>query len=478
MKTNEKIQIIFAPHPPILISEIGNGQENQAKKTLEAMEHIADLVQLFKPETILYITPHGNSFNNGTCILDEKVLHGDFKAFGNDGLRFMKAVDAQLVQEIGEALDEEDLVHVLLSKTLAKQYGVSAQLDHGVMVPMYFIDQKFSDYKIVHISPGFTSLLEQYKIGIALRKAIRKNGSKVLVVASGDLSHCLKEEGAYTYHPMGQVFDDFVVSCISKFDGEQLITMSSDIFDPAGQCGLRSFCMAFGMFEGYSGRAKVFSYEGPFGVGYLTGSIEEEGTAPHSVLERIENRLKIKRENKRNAEDDYIKLARRTIEHYVMTYQRLERSMGKINLKETSWQEMLNQQAGVFVSLHINGELRGCIGTILPSKEDVVDEIIDNAIQAASADPRFDPLEARELDEVDVKVDILSKIEPIRSKDELDPKRYGVVVEQGDKRGLLLPNLEGVDTVEEQISIAKKKAGISNNQSVQLSRFEVVRHEV
>ena len=139
-------------------------------------------------------------------------------------------------------------------------------------------------------------------------------------------------------------------------------------------------------------------------------------------------------------------------------------------------EELLQNRAGAFVSIHEHGRLRGCIGTILATKECIAKEIIDNAISASTKDPRFDPITKDELDWLEINVDILSEPEDIDSKDELDVKRYGVIVSNRYKRGLLLPDLDGIDTVDEQIAIAKKKAGISDNEDYSLQRFEVTRH--
>ena len=139
--------------------------------------------------------------------------------------------------------------------------------------------------------------------------------------------------------------------------------------------------------------------------------------------------------------------------------------------------EMYAERAGVFVSLKEEGRLRGCIGTIAPVQKNIAEEIIENGISAASKDPRFHAVQPEELDHLVYSVDVLGKTEEISSSEELNVKRYGVVVSKGYKRGLLLPNLEGVDTVEEQIAIAKQKAGIPKHvQDVRLERFEVVRH--
>ena len=134
-------------------------------------------------------------------------------------------------------------------------------------------------------------------------------------------------------------------------------------------------------------------------------------------------------------------------------------------------------RAGVFVSIHKDGRLRGCIGTISPVRKNVAQEVIENAISASTKDPRFVPVTADELDRLEYSVDVLSPAESISSPKELDVKRYGVIVTNGNRRGLLLPNLDTIDTVDEQIAIAKKKAGIALDEDVSLQRFEVIRHK-
>jgi MEMO1 family protein len=167
-------------------------------------------------------------------------------------------------------------------------------------------------------------------------------------------------------------------------------------------------------------------------------------------------------------EHPLVQLARRTIESYV-------RSRKVIQPPEGLSPEMA-LRAGTFVSLHSNdGSLRGCIGTTEPTQPNVAQEIIHNAISAATRDPRFPPIRPAELKDLDISVDVLTEPEPVASTDDLDPKRYGVIVESGWRRGLLLPDLEGVDTVEYQVDIARRKAGIAPAEPVQLYRFEVRR---
>jgi AmmeMemoRadiSam system protein A len=137
---------------------------------------------------------------------------------------------------------------------------------------------------------------------------------------------------------------------------------------------------------------------------------------------------------------------------------------------------MLKKKAGTFVSIHENGVLRGCIGTISATRKNIAEEIVGNAISACSRDPRFDPIRPDELKWLDISVDVLSEAEDIESVEQLDVKRYGVIVSQGMRRGLLLPDLEGVDDVEDQIRIAAKKGDIDLNRKYRLQRFEVIRH--
>jgi len=165
-----------------------------------------------------------------------------------------------------------------------------------------------------------------------------------------------------------------------------------------------------------------------------------------------------------------VSLAKHTVELYV-------REQKILDAKDDELPPDMRGRAGVFVCLKIHGELRGCIGTFQPQEPSIAQETVRNAISAATCDPRFSCLRAEELGDVEYTVDILTQPEKVTSKKELDPKRYGVIVQSGARRGLLLPDLEGVDTVDYQISIAMQKAGIPTGAQVELSRFEVRRYQ-
>jgi AmmeMemoRadiSam system protein A len=162
-----------------------------------------------------------------------------------------------------------------------------------------------------------------------------------------------------------------------------------------------------------------------------------------------------------------VKLARQAVESYVKS--------GQV-VKPADLTPEMKERAGVFVSLKKRGQLRGCIGTFEPTRVNVGEEIVRNAIQSATGDPRFNPVRPDELAELDYSVDVLTSPESVEDRSALDPKKYGVIVESGYRRGLLLPDLEGVNTADMQIDICRQKGGIGHNEPVKLYRFEVRRY--
>ena len=195
-----------------------------------------------------------------------------------------------------------------------------------------------------------------------------------------------------------------------------------------------------------------------------------EWVTEYLVLDKYLDNEKNKIKEKRSKADEYVKLAIDTIYEYI-------NNGNRISIPNDISSELIDNRRGVFVSIHKYGELRGCIGTIYPLKMSLAEEIISNAISASTRDNRFSPITSDELDYLDINVDVLMDPEKIDSKDELDVKRYGVIVSSGFKKGLLLPDIDGIDSVDEQIAIAKRKGNIRDDEDIQLERFEVIRHK-
>ena len=304
-----------------------------------------------------------------------------------------------------------------------------------------------------------------------IQQTADKLDRRVLFIGSGDLSHKLLEEGPYGFTEEGPAYDGRIMDIMGRAAFDELLDFDESFCDKAAECGHRSFCMMAGALDGMSLETEKLSHEGTFGVGYGVCTYRVTGSDPdRHLLRKWEERSRQAREAVRRNEDAWVRLARAEVEAWVCACKRLD-------VPTDLPAEMLNVRAGVFVSLHKEGRLRGCIGTIEPARRCVAEEIIENAISASSRDPRFSPVREDELDALEISVDVLALPEKIKSADELDVTRYGVIVSKGMKRGLLLPNLDGVDTVEQQISIELRKAGLSEREKdYELERFEVVRH--
>ena len=293
----------------------------------------------------------------------------------------------------------------------------------------------------------------------------------VVIIGSGDLSHKLKEDGPYGFQKEGPEYDERIMDVMGRGAFGELFDFSEDFCDKAAECGHRSFTIMAGALDGLKVKTERLSHQGTFGVGYGICIYEVTGSDPQRYfLEQYRRAQREAAERRKASEDSYVQLARKTVETYVRTGK-------KLRVPEGLPEEMYSRRAGVFVSLKEEGRLRGCIGTIAPVRGSIAEEIIENGISAAAKDPRFHAVEPEELDRLEYSVDVLGETEKIDSPEKLDVKRYGVVVSRGYRRGLLLPDLEGVDTVEEQIEIARRKAGIPEDaEDIRLERFEVVRH--
>jgi AmmeMemoRadiSam system protein A len=280
------------------------------------------------------------------------------------------------------------------------------------------------------------------------------------------MSH--KLGGNYGFAEAGVEHDKYVRECVEQSDIRRLFDIDPDLTENAAECGLRAVMIMCGVLDGLKVKSEVLCYEAPYGVGYLTAKLTADGGRESLLPEIIaDKQAKIRRI--RGGEDDYVRLARESVEHFTQTGK-------KLNLPAELPLEMLENRAGVFVSIKKNGSLRGCIGTTEPTCASVAFEIVQNGISACSRDPRFEPVAPDELPELTYSVDVLFPPEPIADKSLLDVKKYGVIVSSGHKCGLLLPNLDGVDSIDEQLRIAMQKAGIKPSDKYALERFEVVRH--
>ena len=461
----------MVPHPPMIVPDIGRGSEEQIRETITAYEKVADEIAELRPDTMIITSPHSVMYSDYFHISPGKGAKGSFAGFNAPKVRFDEAYDEEFVSEICRTADRAGFP----AGTLGER---DRQLDHGTMVPLWFIRNRYTEGSIVRIGLSGLPLADHYRLGMMIREISDTLGRRTVIVASGDLSHKLQDYGPYGYAPEGPVYDERIMDVMGRAAFGELLEFDEGFCDRAAECGHRSFVIMAGAMDGQAVRAERLSHQDVTGVGYGICTFHPEGSDDSRLfLERFLSSETAKIQNRSERSDSYVRLARFTIEKYV-TEGNIPAFPGDIpdDLLSDMPSAMTDKRAGVFVSVHKFGSLRGCIGTTGPVTGSIAEEIISNAVSASSRDPRFSPIRPDELSYLDISVDVLGEPEYIDSPDELDVKRYGVIVSSGMRRGLLLPDLDGVDTVERQISIAMQKGGIRPHEKYRLQRFEVIRH--
>ena len=453
----------MVPHPPMIVPQVGRGSEAQIEATTRAYETAAREIAALAPETIIVSSPHAIMYADYFHISPGAGAEGSFRRFRAPEVSFRETYDTELVETVKRIAGER-------SFPAGTEGERDTSLDHGVMVPLWFIRQVCSGFRLVRIGLSGLPLTDHYEMGRILRQAVEETGRRAVYVASGDLSHKLQKYGPYGYAPEGPAYDERIMDVCGRGAFGELFDFDEDFCERAAECGHRSFVMMAGALDGVAVEAARLSHEDVTGVGYGICTFHP-GKADDSrrFLDLRRAETAAGSGGRRADPDPWVRLARRSLESYI-----LRREI--IGVPEGLPAELTGRRAGAFVSIHENGQLRGCIGTIAPTRATLAEEIIHNAVSASVRDPRFRPIRAEELPLLEISVDVLGEAEDVGSEAELDVKRYGVIVSCGGRRGLLLPDLEGVDTVEQQIAIARQKAGIRPREKVRLQRFEVVRH--
>ncbi len=455
----------MVPHPPLIVPAVGRGGEKDIAETTASYERVGQEIAKIAPDTIVIISPHSIMYGDYFHISPGEGATGSFARFGAPQVSFSETYDKEFAIVLQSRLYADDFP----GGTLGER---DKELDHGTMVPLYFIRKYYKGGKIIRIGLSGLSLTDHYKLGIYIKQVAEDLGRNTVIVASGDLSHKLQEHGPYGFDPAGPVYDKKIMEAAAAADFGGMMEFDEKLLDEAAECGHRSFVIMSGTFDGVDVKVEALSHQDITGVGYgiciFTPGAENEDRC---FLKKLAEKVK------GVDSSPYVKLARATIEQFIRTGKRLRFSKDlPKGLADELPIEATSRRAGAFVSVHKNGALRGCIGTIGPVQDSIAEEIISNAISAVSRDPRFDKVREDELELLEISVDILGEPEDIDGPDKLDVKRYGVIVSCGFKRGLLLPDLDGIDTVEEQIDIARQKGGISPDDNYKLQRFEVVRY--
>ena len=456
--TNQRSLVFsgIAPHPPIMVPEVGREAVAHVRQSIDAMAELTRRLIDSGAETVILISPHAPLEVDSFVAYEGPTLYGDFTNFHAPETEFSASVDEELLQAITQTAGNANYRVSMLVANL---------LDHGTAVPLYFLLSNGWSGKVIALGYSFLSNEDHLRFGSCITKAVDQIGRRVAFIASGDLSHRLKPEAPAGYNSSAHVFDEEVVGALQANEPSRIVEIDHGLRKLAGECGYRSMLVAIGAASELAPSCEVINYEAPFGVGYLVAQLTNVAAQPEMAPETSEEELV----------DDVVpavvpQLARRAVEAFIRE--------GEFIDAPASPSGLLAARAPCFVSLKTrDGELRGCIGTIEAVKDSLAEEIVSNAVSAAINDPRFDPVRENELADLVYSVDVLLAPEPA-VMEELDPKVYGVIVEDESesRRGLLLPDIPGVDSAEQQVEIARRKAGIPKGTPVKLSRFKVERY--
>jgi AmmeMemoRadiSam system protein A/AmmeMemoRadiSam system protein B len=449
----------IAPHPPIMVPEVGRDAIGEVRGSIEAMRDFTERIIESGAQTVVIVSPHAPLDARAFVAYGDAQLYGDFAKFRAPEARVEAPLDGELLTAISREAGEQGY----------QVLGIHGyELDHGTIVPLYFLRRNNWRGHVVALGYSFLSNEDHLRFGACIKRAADSLNRPVALVASGDLSHRLKKDAPAGYNPEAHLFDEEVVNAIREAAPERIVQIDQELRKLAGECGYRSMLIAIGAAQELTKECEVIHYEAPFGVGYMVAQVA--GRKPDS--DRAINQDQAEDEKSRSemtGGEELLALARQSVETFIRE--------GRLAEKPSASDPMLEQRAACFVSIKTHqGDLRGCIGTIEPVKETLAEELIANAISSATRDPRFPPVKIAELPQLRYSIDVLSAPEPAEF-DDLDPKVYGVIVEDesGAYRGLLLPDLQGVETARQQVDIAARKAGIAAGTPLRLSRFRVER---
>ncbi len=267
--------LVFAgisPHPPIVIPEIGGADAKKVKKTADALLELGAKLNDAEPETTIIISPHGLIYPDRMNICGMQNLQGDFKQFGHPELKFNFQNDLDLAQTIDKSANEEEI------ETLLYDNGDddnTYELDHGTLVPLYFLQKKLeSSTKILPIAYSFQGRAQHFVFGQIIADVCQKSKTRIVIIASGDLSHRLLPQNFLEDKDAGKKFDKKLVELLEKDNVQKILELDEDFVEEAGECGYRSILILLGAIEKLNYNPRILSYEGPFGVGYLVADFQ------------------------------------------------------------------------------------------------------------------------------------------------------------------------------------------------------------
>jgi len=468
------------PHPPVLLPEVGGDMAREVEPTVEALRELGQRIAGYEPETLVLISPHGPLLRDSMAIGRAAEAQGDFAQFQAPDVKLSVPCDVELAAAIQTACERVAISVTPVDRlTSPASDGRVYWLDHGAAVPLHFLLPLVGDVRVVLLGYSWQPRATHEHFGKRIREACQASGRRVVYVASGDLSHRLIPTAPAGYDPQGKVFDEELVAGVAAADWERIRTLPAQLVERAGVCGYNSVLTLAGAM-GDDVETRILSYQGPFGVGYLVAEVEPKSklagapgdtqqaeTAASTEAAALDLRQSFAFDRAPFAEQ-VLRLARASLETYVR--------LGMPLTLPDAIPDEFRQQQSCFVTIRQQGQLRGCLGTIEPSREHLAQDIVENAIGAGTRDYRFVPLQATELDKMAYSVDVLSPLEAIAELAGMDPAQHGLAVRQGSRVGVLLPGIPEIVDAQQQFELCCRKAGISSPEGVELFRFTVSRY--
>ncbi|MDD2762586.1 MAG: AmmeMemoRadiSam system protein A [Opitutaceae bacterium] len=448
-----KSPIVFAglmPHAPILVPGVGGARLAEAGATARAMTAVAAHAIAAHPDTVVLISPHSPRRPGAFGIWHTPRLRGSLADFGSPADR----VDLPLDRPFADQLEKEAAHRKLRTWEITQ-----ATLDHGALVPLRYLIAAGWQGPAVILSLNYPGEGGLDGLGEAIAAAAQSLQRRTAIIASGDMSHRLTRSAPGGYHPGARRFDETFIALLRKGTPGDLRRIDPALLELAAEDVVDSTIVALAATGDRTDGHAVLSYEGPFGVGYGVAILfEPEGTGNPAATTKESPAQTVSHLN------DLPAVARRAVETGFT---------GGPKTPPFQAAGELTERHGVFVTVRTEtGALRGCIGTLTAKQKGLVGETWHNALAATRDDYRFPPVEAAELPRLRFSVTVLGELEPVTSPEKLNPAVYGVVVTAIDgRKGVLLPAIAGISSVEQQLALARRKAGIAPGEWIGIQRF-------
>ena len=445
--------IVFAglmPHAPILVPGVGRERLAEVTATAQAMATVSRHALAAQPDTVVLVSPHSPRQPGAFGIWQTRKLRGSLEMFGSPEDR----VDLPLDRAFAERLE------ATAARRGLRTWPITGQpLDHGAVVPLCYLVAAGWKGPTVILSLNYTGDGGLDELGEAIAATAQELHRRTAVIASGDMSHRLTASAPCGFHPEAHRFDETFIALLRQGAFHDIQRIDASLQEVAAEDVADSTTVALAASHYRTDGHAVLSYEGPFGVGYGVAILYEPAAAgprgaATEAADKIVSRFAALPAVARGAVEAEFRGGSKTAPY---------QAAGE-----------LTERHGVFVTVRTDqGGLRGCCGSLQPVEDDLVQETWHNAVATAFHDYRFPPVQAAELPRLRFSVTILGELEAVASPEALDPATYGVLVTAADgRKGVLLPAIAGIDSVEQQLAIARRKAGIAPDEWIGIQRFK------